>query len=383
MDNRQKSFLTMFISLLLLALAVACTPAGSEPVAEPDDTPEATETEMPPDEPMEETAVPQVQIQDITWYLDHTVVGGDAVVPPPQGAEAYFEITDEGISGFAGCNNFSGTVSYEDGLSFGPLATTRKACNETIMTFENNLLNIFTNTAGVDHSEGILSLKNADGLLLATFLEAEEKTLFVGPEQAECVGVAPQMCLLVKESQDEAYTFFYDSITGFEWEEGFEYELRVRVTEIAQPLADASSLNYSLIEVVDKTAVDTDSSESGSESSELTLIGPVWQWVRFEDSADINNIEVRNPENYTIQFMEDGNYAIKNDCNSGGGSYEASDSGLTINPGASTLAACGEESLDSHFSKNLLDVGTYVIQDGTLYLNLIMDAGNMVFMPAE
>lgn len=81
------------------------------------------------------------------------------------------------------------------------------------------------------------------------------KTLFVGPEQADCVGVVPQKCLLVKETVEDSYSFFYDGIAGFEWEEGFEYELRVTVTELEDPPADGSSLVYELIEVVSKTEV--------------------------------------------------------------------------------------------------------------------------------
>lgn len=86
--------------------------------------------------------------------------------------------------------------------------------------------------------------------------ESTTQTLFVGAEQVDCVGVAPQRCLLVKENAESEYVFFYDAIEGFEWEEGHKYELLVEVTEIDNPPADGSSLQYRLIEVVDKAAVD-------------------------------------------------------------------------------------------------------------------------------
>jgi hypothetical protein len=80
-----------------------------------------------------------------------------------------------------------------------------------------------------------------------------EETLFVGSTLAECVGVGPQTCMLVRNSPDQEWTYFYDGIKGFEYETGFEYELRVKVTPIANPDADASSLEYELIEIVSKT----------------------------------------------------------------------------------------------------------------------------------
>ena len=142
-------------------------------------------------------------------------------------------------------------------VSFGPLAVTRKMCieNET-MTFESTLLNLFENvTTFSTERDTTLELSNADGTMTATFNRVREQTLYVGPEQVDCVGVAPQKCLLVKENADDDYTFFYSNIVGFEWEEGFEYELLVEVSTVENPPADASSLSYELLEVVSKTAV--------------------------------------------------------------------------------------------------------------------------------
>jgi hypothetical protein len=83
----------------------------------------------------------------------------------------------------------------------------------------------------------------------------EVKTLFVGPELVECVGVAPQQCMQVKEDADGEYSLFYNQIEGFTFEPGFEFELSISVETIANPPADGSSLRYSLIEIVSQTPV--------------------------------------------------------------------------------------------------------------------------------
>ena len=80
----------------------------------------------------------------------------------------------------------------------------------------------------------------------------EEKTIFVGPNKVECVGVGPRECYLVRENPEDEWLYFYDHIEGFEWEPGYTYELRVTVHQVEDPPADASSLRYELIEVVDK-----------------------------------------------------------------------------------------------------------------------------------
>ena len=87
--------------------------------------------------------------------------------------------------------------------------------------------------------------------------ENDGTTLYVGAEQVDCTGVAPQTCLLVKEDANGEYAYFYDAIEGFEWEAGYEYELSVRVTEVEDPPADGSSLRYELIKIISKSPVDS------------------------------------------------------------------------------------------------------------------------------
>jgi hypothetical protein len=79
------------------------------------------------------------------------------------------------------------------------------------------------------------------------------KTLYVNSKLVDCVGVQPRKCLQVRESPDEEWELFYDDIRGFDFEPGFRYTLRVDVQQIEEPPADASSLQYELVEVVNKT----------------------------------------------------------------------------------------------------------------------------------
>lgn len=84
----------------------------------------------------------------------------------------------------------------------------------------------------------------------------ETKIIFVGPKLMDCTGVAPQKCMMVKESVTSDWTYFYDKIHGFDFDAGYEYELQVKITDVDNPPADASSLRYDLIEVVSKKSVE-------------------------------------------------------------------------------------------------------------------------------
>ena len=86
--------------------------------------------------------------------------------------------------------------------------------------------------------------------------EDNVKTVFIGPELVDCVGEAPQKCMQIKENPEDDYQYFYDQIEGFDYEEGYEYELLVKEENVENPPADASSLKWTLVEVVNETAVD-------------------------------------------------------------------------------------------------------------------------------
>ena len=120
----------------------------------------------------------------------------------------------------------------------------------------------------------------------------------------------------------------------------------------------------------------------GCGKKEAELVGTTWQWQEFQDTAGAGDIKVPDPENYTLTLQEDGTAAIKADCNQVMWSYEVDDSRLTFNTvGPSTLAACGDDSLDQQYLEQLGNTATYVMSDGRLHLNLVADAGNMVFAP--
>ena len=78
--------------------------------------------------------------------------------------------------------------------------------------------------------------------------------IWIGPDVVDCVGVGPRKCLLVKESENADWEFFYDGIEGFTHIEGVSYVLDVEITEIEDPPADASSLDYRLVQVVEATS---------------------------------------------------------------------------------------------------------------------------------
>ena len=92
------------------------------------------------------------------------------------------------------------------------------------------------------------------GVALSGCSDSTDTTrLWIGPDRVECEGVALMMCLQIAESEDGDYQLFYDTIEGFDYQEGTSYVIDVSITEVENPPADASGLQYTLVEIVEES----------------------------------------------------------------------------------------------------------------------------------
>lgn len=115
-------------------------------------------------------------------------------------------------------------------------------------------------------------------------------------------------------------------------------------------------------------------SEAEPASSD-SITGIVWQWESVTEQPTRNTITVPDPQNYTLIFNEDGTFTGQADCNNIAGTY-SQEGGFTITLGPSTLAFCGEDSLDVQY----LDLLSQVVAggpDGSGGLALETPAGQM------
>ncbi len=83
-------------------------------------------------------------------------------------------------------------------------------------------------------------------------------------------------------------------------------------------------------------------------ASDNTITGIVWQWTSVIEQPTGNTETVPTPANYTIVFNPDGSLNGTADCNNFTGTY-SQEGGFTITLGATTMAFCGEASLDQQY----------------------------------
>lgn len=109
-----------------------------------------------------------------------------------------------------------------------------------------------------------------------------------------------------------------------------------------------------------------------------TLVGPVWYLQTLQREGG-QPLVIESPENYTVQFSETGQVAVRADCNRAVGEFTEVTGGVEITLGPTTLAACPLGSLGQEFTEALNQVSFYFFKDQDLVMDLPMNSGSMQF----
>lgn len=82
------------------------------------------------------------------------------------------------------------------------------------------------------------------------------RKIIVADHKVDCVGVAPQSCLLTKPAgktgNQSDWTYRYGDIEGFDYLPNYEYTLLIKNIPINNPPADASSVHSELVKTLGK-----------------------------------------------------------------------------------------------------------------------------------
>lgn len=113
------------------------------------------------------------RLEGVQWEVTGYNNGREAVVSPKAGTLPTVMFEDGRVSGSSGCNRFHGPFTLEgDTLAIGPLASTRKACEEGLMSQERELLSALESAATWQIERGMLDVHRADGARALTARQA-------------------------------------------------------------------------------------------------------------------------------------------------------------------------------------------------------------------
>ena len=108
------------------------------------------------------------------------------------------------------------------------------------------------------------------------------------------------------------------------------------------------------------------------------IIDLEWKWTGSRYNND-THVRPADPSRFRLRLEPDGLLHLQADCNAAGGRYLIEDRRIIITVNHSTMAACGPDSVDRTFLKDLAAAGGWFVREGRLYLDLTVDSGTMEF----
>lgn len=186
-------------------------------------------------------------------------------------------------------------------------------------------------------------------------------TYWVNSYKVNCEGVGDMNCLLVQKAEitePGKWINFYSKIEGFEYEPGYIYKLKVREVPVENPPADASSIKYELVKVLEK-----------KEDLDLN-INDTWVVTVIEDNA----IQTDRMPTVEIQLASR-TISGTDGCNRYTGSIISVGQGaIELGPLASTRMMCPDMEYADQFNQAMMKVKKYELENG--YLILLDDKNN-------
>jgi len=174
---------------------------------------------------------------------------------------------------------------------------------------------------------------------LSSYTKAEDIQMVIKEERANCTGMGPQTCYLVKYRTSKDWEFFYGGITGFSYKPGYRYTLLVTRTKRTNVPADASMYLYKLKRVIKQQKISQGSGTQQNTAEANFVFNHKWNLIQ------LNGITQDQSPAYLIFHREDQRFNGSAGCNNIFGAYEFSKGAITFKQIGSTMMACSEEKM--------------------------------------
>jgi len=189
----------------------------------------------------------------------------------------------------------------------------------------------------------------------------DQHIYWVNSTKVSCVGLTPMKCLQIQKSDTldpSIWESFHESIQGFEYQAGYIYKIIVKENQLdsADLPADASSIEYTLVEILEKR-------------QDLKLrINDIWVAIEIKGDSLLTDAD-----SITLPQLEinvgDMRYMGNDGCNQyNGGIIELDDQIIRFGIAAGTRMMCMDMKIPDLFNASLPEVISWEIEENKLKL---------------
>jgi len=174
---------------------------------------------------------------------------------------------------------------------------------------------------------------------------SQNKIIYVADALANGQGVSPKKCLQIKENLEDEWTLFYDSIEGFDYQEGNSYTIEVNINKIKDQPKDSSSLKYKLVKIIKQ--------EKRKVSQEEKTLQGEWQVTQ------VIGIDSLNMSPTLIIDINDNKISGNAGCNRYSAFFKTEGKQITIAKSLATKRYCQNMNIEDAFFECLKNTSYY------------------------
>ena len=181
------------------------------------------------------------------------------------------------------------------------------------------------------------------------------KVLYIADHFDTC---GQQKCLLVRESPEEPYKIWKNTINGFSYQEGFTYCILITISN-----TDSTTVSYSLNEIKTKIKTGNNDKKLYSNLPDSSI------WLLYKLRTKDGSTRTFSVQKAYLQFYNaNATFSGNSDCNTISGDFSIKENNIQFNNIASTKMACGKHSIEPDFLMMLNTATTFKITPKLLYI---------------
>ena len=186
------------------------------------------------------------------------------------------------------------------------------------------------------------------------------KKIFIADHYVNCQGVGQADCFQIKDSANGIWTNFYGHIEGFNYEEGYQYELMIEVLTIQNTQSDSPIYHYVFNQLIDK--------RKNQIHDKYKLDDEPWFLTKVKSGEKLKSL--KDAHAFIVFHLDENKVSGNFGCNKFFGSVKIDEKKILFDKLGSTKMMCADEmnKIENGFMQQLPKANQYEVKGNQLFL---------------
>ncbi len=186
------------------------------------------------------------------------------------------------------------------------------------------------------------------------------KKIFIADHYVNCHSVGQADCFQVKDSANGTWTNFFGNIEGFNYEEGYQYELLIEILTIHKTPSDSPIYHYVFNKLIDKN--------KNQIHDKYKLDDEPWFLIKVKSGEKLKSLKDANA--FIIFHLDENKVSGNFGCNKFFGAVKINEKEILFDKLGATKMMCADEmnKIENGFMQQLPKANHYEVKGNQLLL---------------